>query len=262
MTLTLSDGPLNAKQAPPSNYEIEGPKHRILWDIFPRRIRAELGGETALDSEAGRLLHESQIRPVLYVPKDDVRAELLEPTETSTHCPFKGDASYFSIRAGDQLATDAVWYYPEPNPEASWLADHYAFYWAKLDAWYDEDERVFNHPRDPYHRVDARRSSRPWRASIDGTTVASSDAPWILSETGFANRVYFPAEDVERSLLQRADKSSHCPYKGDATWWSFGGGEGEGRDEIAWSYEEPFDDATRIGGAISFDGDGVEVERA
>ncbi len=260
MGLTIS-GPLTARRPPRSNYEIEGPRHRILWDGFPRRVRAELAGQIVLDTSAGHLLHESQILPVLYAPRADIRMELFEPTTHSTHCPFKGDAAYWSVRVGERIAENAVWSYPEPNPETDWLRDHYAFYWSKLDRWFDEDEEVHGHLRDPYHRVDVRRGSRAISATIDGVRVAASSRPWVVSETGMANRIYFPRSDVELSNLRAAEKRTHCPYKGDAGYLSLVDATGSVvGDEIAWSYEQPLDDAARIAGAICFDGERVSVE--
>ena len=258
MTLTLSDGPLVAKNPPESNYEFDGPAHRILWGTFPRRVRGMLAGTPVFDTTAGRLLHESQILPVLYVPEADVATELLEPTETSTHCPFKGDASYWTVRVGDRESVDAVWGYPEPNPQAPWLRGHLAFYWDRLDAWLDEDEEVFGHLRDPYHRVDVRGSSRPVSVSAGGETIAESANAMVLSETGFPNRFYIPMDDVRRDLLEPTDESTHCPYKGDARYWSVKVGELT-LENAAFSYTDPFDDARQVAGYVSFLHDEIDV---
>lgn len=258
MSLTLSDGPLVATEPPPSNYVIEGPRHRILWGTFPRRVRGELGGRIVFDTRAGRLLHESQMLPRLYVPEADVEMGLLEPTETTTHCPFKGDASYWSVRAGGKLAADAVWSYPEPNPEASWLQGHMSFYLERLDAIYDEADEVRNPLRDPYHRVDVRRSSVPASVRIGDRHVVESPQPWVLSETGLANRLYFHRGEIPEGLLVASEKRTHCPYMGEATWWSIHLA-GETIEDAAWSYEEPFDAVRSVTGCICFDHELVAV---
>lgn len=258
MSLTLGRGPLVAKDAPESNYEIEGPKHRILWGEFPRRVRAELGGETVLDTTAGRLLHESQMLPVLYVPEADVATELLEPTDTHTVCPFKGEASYWTIRAGDAVAEDAVWGYPEPLGDAPWLLGHRAFYWDKLDAWYDEDEQVFGHLRDPFHRVDVRPTSRRVTISSGGEAIAESTAAMVLSETGLPNRLYLPEAGVGAGVLEPSETHSHCAYKGEASYWSVNAG-GRRLEDAAFSYPDPFDDARRIGGLVCFLADDIDT---
>ena len=257
MSLTMRAGPLTAREPRPGNYSIEGPKHRILWGEFPRRVRGELEGRTVFDTSAGRLLHESEMLPVLYVPEADLHLALLEPTDTNTTCPFKGEASYWSVRVGERVSVDAVWAYPEPIEGAEWLQDHYAFYWDRLDAFYDEDERVNGHLRDPFHRVDIRPSSRAVKVRIGGELVAETDRPWVLSENGLPNRFYIPRADVSIEALERSGTRSHCPYKGDATYWAHPASSG---DDVAWEYPEPFDGALRIAGAISFRGDAVEIQ--
>src|SRR5436305_1323170 len=103
MTLTIGRQPLGSTGPRTVNYRIDGPQHRLLFDPFPRRVRAYLGGELVLDTRRGMLLHESNMMVQLYVPEDDVRAKLT-PTEHTTHCPFKGDASYWTVTAGERTA--------------------------------------------------------------------------------------------------------------------------------------------------------------
>lgn len=256
MTLTLGDAPLSTQPVPTTNYVVEGPRHRLLAHRFPRRVRATFNDAVVFDTEAGMLLHESNILPVLYVPEADIDLDLLTPTETSTHCPFKGDASYWSITVGDRTATDAAWGYPEPMDEAPFLLGHKAFYWDRLDAWFDEDEHVRGHLRDPYHRVDARRSSRRVVVTKGDVTLANSVRPIVVSETGMPNRWYLPVGDVNRQQLTSSTTTTHCPYKGDSTYWSLRDGSG---DDVAWSYEDPYSDVSAAKGYLSFDGDGIEV---
>src|SRR2546423_1486134 len=114
MSLTLASGPLAVRPAP-SNYAIDGPAHRLFFEPHPRRVRAVLAGRTVLDTVRGHLLHESNLLPVLYVPIEDLDASVLEPTDRRTVCPYKGDASYWSVRLPDgSLLEDAVWSY-EPG---------------------------------------------------------------------------------------------------------------------------------------------------
>src|SRR5919201_544908 len=159
MSLTFPGGPLASDPPADTNYVIDGPRHRLFLHPFPRRVRATFAGETILDSTRGAMLHESNILPRLYVPLEDVRADLLERTDHATHCPFKGNASYWSVRVGDRVAENAVWAYEDPLPESEWLRGLVSVYPERMDEWFDEDEQVFR-LRDPYHRVDARRSSR------------------------------------------------------------------------------------------------------
>ena len=259
MSLTKSPGPLSTSPTPATNYRIEGPKHRILFEPHPRRIRAELGGVTVLDTVRGRLLHESNVMPRFYVPLDDIDQSLLERTDRSTHCPFKGDASYWTVRAGDRVAENAIWAYEDPKPEAAWLAGYASMYWEKADAWYEEDERVFGHLRDPYHRVDIRRSSRRARVLVDGEVVAETDTPVLLFETSLPVRVYLRPEDVRTDLLTPSETETICPYKGTATYWSLRSN-GTTIDDAVWTYADPLDGAGAIRGLMSFLGKGIEVE--
>jgi uncharacterized protein (DUF427 family) len=214
MSLTKRPGPLSTSPTPEVNYRIEGPAHRILFEPHPRRFRAELDGRTVLDTVGGRLLHESNILPRLYVPLDDFDASLMERTDHTTHCPFKGDASYWSVRAGDRVAENAIWAYEDPLPEASWLAGYASMYWHVADAWYEEDEQVFGHLRDPYHRVDVRRSSRHAVARANGEVVAETDSPVLVFETDFPVRL-LPARGRPRRGADAQRAHDHLPLQGD-----------------------------------------------
>jgi uncharacterized protein (DUF427 family) len=250
MSLTLGPGPLSTQPGGEANYSIAGPKHRIWFQEHPRRIRAEIGGRSVLDSIRGRLLHESNIPPRLYVPLEDFDRALLQPTDHTTHCPFKGDAAYYTVRAGADVRENAVWAYPNPNPEAAWLAPFASLYWERADAWYEEDERVLG-LQDPYHRVDTRRTSRPVHVAADnGADVARSDRAVLLFETGLPPRAYVPREDVAADLVPSA-KRTFCPYKGEATYFSVRLGD-RLIEDAAWSYEQPFGEALGVSGLVSF----------
>ena len=249
MALTRTDGPLSATAPETVNYRIDGPAHKLLMHPFPRRVRGELGGETIFDSTAAYLVHESNLTPVLYVPRADVSAELTR-SEKVTHCPFKGDASHFHIGATE----DIVWQYEEPLESAAWLGGLVAFYTDKLDALYDEDEPVRVHLRDPYHRTDVRRSSRRVRVRVGGALVADTTRGLVLSETGLPNRWYVPREDVTAEL-EPSGKRAHCPYKGEAKYFHV-----EGMENGAWTYPEPYDSVRSIAGHICLIPDGGEVQ--
>jgi uncharacterized protein (DUF427 family) len=251
MSLTLGPGPLGTQPGGEVNYAIDGPKHRIWFHEYPRRIRAEVAGRVVLDTLRGHLLHESNIPPRLYFPLEDLDRVVLEPTEHRTHCPFKGDASYYTIRVGDEVRENAVWAYPHPHEGAAWLAPYASLYWEQADAWYEEDDLLPGPVRDPYHRVDTRRTSRPARvATVDGTEIASSERAVLLFETGLPPRFYLPREDVAAELIPSA-RRTFCPYKGEASYFSVGLG-GRVIENAAWSYERPFAEAHGVAGLVSF----------
>ena len=258
MTLTLGSGPFGHHPGGVFNFAAQGPKHAIYFESFPRRVRAEFGGETVLDTVEGKLLHESFHLPVLYVPEADLNAALLEGTEHTTHCPFKGDAGYRSVRAGDRVAENAVWAYREPLDSAPWLAGYASVEWDAMDAWYEEDEPVVAHLRDPYHRVDVRRSSGRVSVTVDGEEVARSDRPVLVFETGLPPRSYIPRDDLPGELLAPSAKTSVCPYKGTATWYSLRV-TGEELADTAWSYDSPLGESGPLAGLVSFDGEGIEL---
>jgi uncharacterized protein (DUF427 family) len=259
MTLTLAHGPLAAVPPETVNYRIEGPAHRLLFEDFPRRVRAVFGDQIVLDTRRGKLLHESALLPQLYVPREDVRDELLEATDHSTHCPFKGDASYWSVRVGERLAENAVWSYLEPIDSAAWLRGYQAVYFDAMDAWFDEDEEIVGSLRDPYHRVDVRDSSRRVRVLAFGQVVAETDRPRLLSETGVPNRYYVPPDDVRRELLEPSATHSVCPYKGRASYHTLRVG-GERLLDVVWFYPEPLESAIKVRGYLCFSGKGVDIE--
>ena len=251
MSLTLGSAPLSSRPAGVFNSRIEGPAHILYFQPFERRIRATLGGETVIDTVDGKLLYESNLPPVLYVPEGDVRQDLIERTDHSTHCPFKGDASYWSVGG----AENAIWGYENPIESASWLKGYVAAYWDKFDAWFEEDEELRFRLPDPYHRIDVRRAAARVTVRAGGELIAESDRPLLLFETGLPARAYLPREDVREDLLQPSDKTTVCPYKGIASYWSV-----NGVADAAWSYKDPIREAGAIEGLVSFLGEGVEVE--
>jgi len=258
VALTLGGGPLATRGPETVNYRIDGPPHRLLWQPFPRRVRAVLDGELVLDTRDGKLLHESNLLPQLYAPRGDVNEDLLEPSAHTTHCPFKGDAAYFSVRAGAALAENAVWSYPAPTADASWLRGHVAVRWEAMDAWFDEADEVFGHLCDPYHRVDIRATSAHVRVQAVDGVVAETRRAKLLSETGLPNRYYVPPEDVRLELLEPSGTHTSCPYKGRASYRGLRAGPGIIRD-AAWFYPSPLDGAARIADHLCFLADGVDT---
>ena len=190
MSLTMGPGPLAHANRGRFNTDLSAaPAHLLYLHEVPQRVRGVVAGEVVVDTERAVLLHESGLLPQWYVPREDVRTDLLTPTSTSTHCPFKGDASYWTLTVGDRVVQDAVWAYPEPVDAVPELAGLVAFWFDRVDAWYEEDELVFGgHPRDPFHRVDTRRSSRRVTVTVGGRELVSTDRAVGLYETGLPTR--------------------------------------------------------------------------
>jgi uncharacterized protein (DUF427 family) len=260
VTLTQGSGPLAGKAASATtNYTIDAPAHKILFEPDGRRLRAYVGETLVLDTTRAHLLHETGIAPVAYVPLEDFDAQLLERTATSTHCPFKGDASYWTLRVGDDVREDAVWAYEEPLEDAAWLRGYAALAFGRADRWMVEDEPVVARLRDPYHHVDVHVSSRPVRVTAAGELVAQSARPTLVFETSMPVRAYVPRTDVVAGHLQPSTTTSTDPYIGAAIYWHVHAG-GQRLQDAAWSYELPRAEAMKIAGLVCFEGDGVTVE--
>jgi uncharacterized protein (DUF427 family) len=260
MTLTIGTGPFGDQGEKTFNFEVEAPRDHVLYfEDSPRRVRVMFNGETVADSRRVKLMHEKGLLPVYYFREEDVRMDLLEESDHTTHCPFKGDASYWSVRVGDRVAENAVWGYPEPIDSAPPLAGYLAFYWRKMDHWYEEDEEIFVHPRDPYHRVDVLESSRHVKVLVNGEVVAETNRPTILFETGLPPRYYIPPEDFREEALVPSDKETQCPYKGVASYYSVEVG-GEQVEDLIWYYSEPIPEAAKMKGHLAFFNEKVDLE--
>jgi len=125
-----------------------------------------------------------------------------------------------TLRIGNRAIENAVWSYEHPLSGMERIKGLLAFHWDKVDHWFEEDEEVFGHARDPYHRADARPSSREVRAVFAGETVALTRRGLFLFETGLPTRYYIPPSDVRMEFLRPTRKSSTCPYEGQASYWT------------------------------------------
>lgn len=215
-----------------------------------RRVRAD----DAIDSTRALLVWEPRrIVPAYAVPESDI-AEPVEPTEVERAevpgllhpgIPFAvhstaGTPVTIGGRAGAGFRLEELPGYV--------VLDSAAFH-----AWYEEDERVRGHPRDPYHRIDVRLTSRPVRVEFDGEVLARTTRARLLYETNLPTRYYLPKDDVSAELVASAARS-YCPYKGEASYWSVGG-----HENIAWSYEAPLHDGPPIAGLVAFWDEKVEL---
>ncbi|MDP8958166.1 MAG: DUF427 domain-containing protein [Actinomycetota bacterium] len=246
-----------------TTYPVKGPgvdpdHYGVVIEHSPKRVRVVFGGEVVADSRGVQLMHETSHPPVYYFPIGDVRMDLLEPSDKSSTCPWKGEARYWSVRVGERVAEDAAWNYSEPVEGCPDISGLVAFYWHKMDAWYEEDEQVYVHPRDPYTRIDVLESSRHVEVVVDGVTVADSHRPRILFETGLPPRYYLPTIDVRMELLRPSQKQTACPYKGWAKYWSVDAG-GRVHEDLAWSYPTSHPEADKVAGLVAFFNERVDL---
>jgi uncharacterized protein (DUF427 family) len=213
-----------------------------------KRVRAYLAGRLVADTRHPVLVWEIPYYPAYYLPAGDVTAAL-EPTGKTEHSPSRGEAVLYDVRVDGAVAEGAARSYPD-SPLAA-LRDLVRLDWDAMDEWLEEDEPVYTHPRDPYHRVDILHSSRHVRVEVDGVTVADSVRPVILFETGLPPRFYLPLPDVRTDLLSPTGTQTHCPYKGTATYWSVDTGRGPHQD-LVWAYRAPLPESQKIAGLACF----------
>ncbi|GLW08150.1 hypothetical protein Misp01_32800 [Microtetraspora sp. NBRC 13810] len=221
---------------------------RVRLEPTAKRVRAYFGGRPVADTTRALLVWEKPYYPTYYFPLEDVEPGLLKPTGEIEHSPSRGDGQVYAL--GDRQ--DAALVYPDSPIEE--LRGRVRFTWDALEAWFEEDEEVFVHARDPYTRVDILASSRRIRVEVGGVTVADSRGARILFETGLPTRYYLPKTDVRLDLLEHTGTVTHCPYKGTAEYWSV-----NGQADLAWSYPTPLDESRKVAGLISFYNEKVDV---
>lgn len=187
------------------------------------------GGRTVLDTTAARYVWEHPHYPQYYVPVTD-----LDPS----------------------VLADARVYGADAPPGLTGLAH---LDWDTVDAWYEEDEQVFVHPRDPYTRVDALRSSRTITVELAGTVLAESTSPVLVFETGLPTRYYLPRPDVDFTHLRPSETVTACPYKGiTSAYWSTAV-DGGRHPDVAWSYDFPTRQLQPVAGLVAFYHERVDI---
>lgn len=189
------------------HFDTEMPTRLVYTEPLERRVRAVLAGQTVIDSTHVELVHASGDLPQYLFPAKDV-----------------------DIAA-------------EPYPG---IDDHVTVAWDAVDAWFEEDERVLVHPRDPYHRIDTFATSYRVEVRVDATVLASSTRVIALYETSLPVRYYFPQADVRMDLLVPSTTVTQCAYKGTARHYNARVDDTEIRD-VAWSYD---DEVRREGEAV------------
>ncbi len=237
------------------------PTSEDYWAVAepcPRHVRVVLGGQNVADSQRVMLFRESQKLPVYYFPREDVRTDLLVPSDHVITDDHKGQASHWSLKVGDHVAQNGAFAYPSGMPQWPEMGEYFAFDWPQMDAWYEEDEEVFVHPRDPYKRVDVMPSKRHVRIILGGVTLADTRRARFLFETGLPTRYYIPAEDVKMDQLQATETHTRCPYKGIASYWTVQAG-GSTFPDVVWGYPDPIPECPKIKDLLCFFNERVEA---
>lgn len=222
----------------------------------PRRVRGVLGRQVVFDTTRALYVWEASYYPQFYIPLADVAPGVLVDEDHPQKLK-RGTARRHALKVADVERPAAARVYGEDA--ISGLVDHVRFEWDALDAWYEEEEQVFVHPRSPYARVDALRSTRHIRISVDGVTLAESSSPVLLFETGLPTRYYVNRGDVDFTHLEHSDSVTACPYKGRTSdYWSVRTGDTVHSD-LAWSYNFPTPAVAAIAGLVAFYNEKVDI---
>lgn len=230
---------------------------RVRVEDGLKRVRVFSGGEMIADSRNVQLVWEKPWYPTYYFPADDVRTDALVATGESKRSPSRGDAELFDVKSARGTAEKAAMHYAGSPIEA--IDGHYAFDWEAMDEWFEEDEQVFVHARDPYTRIDILQSSRHIEVFVGDVKVADSVRPRILFETGLPARYYLPKTDVRMDLLEPTDLRTDCPYKGTASYYSVNTGDGVA-ENVVWWYPSPVVESAEIAGMVAFYNEKLDIK--
>lgn len=225
----------------------------------PRWIRVKLGGQLLADSKRCLLLRQygPEGLPTYYFPASDVRMDWLEPT-TPAHGPADWQLQYWTLRADERKLEKGAWTVLSASGERAALQGYLSFAWNQMDAWYEEEEEIFVHARDPYKRVDVLESARHVRVVLDGETLAETRRPFLLFETSLPTRYYLRPQDVRLDRLIPSKLNTRCPVKGVAGYWSV---QGKSRlaENIVWSYADPIAECPKIKNLLCFFNEKVDL---
>lgn len=237
----------------------------LRYEPIEKRVRALVAGDEVVDSTRVVLVWEPQrVVPSFAVPIEDVRGELVSAPPASedgatppvlhpgigfAHHSTDGEA--LSLQVAGATREGVAFAPADPDLAGYAILDFHGF-----DAWLEEDESLIGHPRDPFHRIDMRRSSREVRVERDGALLAQSRRAVLLFETSLPTRFYLPPEDVVAEL-RPSDRRTICAYKGHASYWSLDAGE-----NLAWTYEDPLPEAAPVSGLVAFFDELVDVSLA
>jgi uncharacterized protein (DUF427 family) len=222
----------------------------------PRRIRAYLGGQVVVDTTQARYVWEWPAFPQYYIPVADVLDGALVDEGTKEETP-RGDVRIHGVRGGDLERPHAAKVLGAAK--VAGLDDTVRFEWSAFDAWFEEDEQVFVHPRNPYTRVDSLRSTRTVRVENHGAVLAESSSPVLCFETGLPTRYYINRTDVDFTKLVPSDTVTSCPYKGTTTGYWSAVVDGRTHPDIAWTYDFPTRDLLPIAGLVAFYNEKVDT---
>ncbi|GAB3549636.1 DUF427 domain-containing protein [Arthrobacter tumbae] len=246
----------------------------LRYEPIAKRIRGHVDGTAVVDTHRALLVWEpKRVTPIFAVPEDELKTELipgnadqaaareypiaimldappaLDPRTSFSRHTTPGTP--LTLRTGSTILPGAA-FRPDDGALAGYvLLDFDAF------SWYEDDEEIIGHPRDPFHRIDVRRSAARVSIQLEGITLAETAQACLLYETFLPPRFYLPPEDVRLDLMEASTTTTVCPYKGKASYYSYP--ESPKGQDIAWQYDSRFPDATQIHGLVCFFDEKVDV---
>jgi uncharacterized protein (DUF427 family) len=225
-------------------------------EAAPRRVRGLLADRMVFDTTAAVYVWEWPWYPQYYIPIEDIVSELLVDEHRVQH--LRGTPTQVhELRVGDVRRPGAARLVP-PDGEGL-LQGRVRFDWDALDSWFEEDEEIFVHPRNPYTRVDALRSTRTIRVEVDGVVLAESSSPVLVFETGLPTRYYLNPTQVRFEHLTSSTTETACPYKGKTSGYWNGRIGGNEIADLAWTYHFPTRDLLPMAGLICFYNEKVDT---
>jgi len=229
---------------------------RVRVETTQKRIRARIGGVTVADSTSVKMVWEIPYFPTYYFPASDVRMDLMTDSGETKRSPSRGTANLYNIAVGDRTVAEAARVWNESKLDE--VSGYVSFSWNAMDQWFEEDDEVSFHARDPYTRIDILQSSRTVRVEVDGVVVAESDKARFLFETNLPVRYYLPKTDVRFEYLEATDTATHCPYKGTARYWSVNTA-GTTHHDVVWGYDAPLPESQLVTGFVSFYNEKLDI---
>ncbi|KAG2071742.1 DUF427-domain-containing protein [Suillus decipiens] len=218
-----------------------------------KRVRVLFGGKYVVDTRHAKLVWEKPFYPNYFFSTSDLNPTYLRESSDKKERGTK----VYDLVVGEREARDAVTLYQTSDSKD--LAGLFKIKFSAADAWFEEDERVYVHPKDPYKRVDVLQSSRHVRVALNGVELATTNRPRLLFETGLRVRTYMPITDVRVELLMPSDTVTECPYKGVANYFNVQLPNGEVHKDIVWYYRTPQPECGQMAGYVAFYDEKVDV---
>ncbi|RKL44198.1 hypothetical protein BFJ72_g3931 [Fusarium proliferatum] len=226
-----------------------------------RRLRAVHNHTTIVDTTHGVYVWEHDSFPTIYVPVVDVKnAKLVDKKNISVELKERAAIAQLVIPAHDSIkeakVDNVVRFFQDVTLGA--LSDMVRIEFRSIDQWFEEDEPIFVHAKDPFKRVDILHSTRPIEVKVNGRTVAKATSSMHLLETGLPTRYYLPLSAVDQSVLSKSPVRSKCPYKGEAEYYNIVI-DGKTFENLVWYYNHPTLESAAIARLVCFYNEKVDI---